>query len=71
MGFMTFVIGMLADVLSANRKIIEDVQYHIRKLTYDKTDTKVWQEAATQALQIEETDMDEAEKRNGTSESKH
>ena len=71
MGFMTFVIGMLADVLSANRKIIEDVQYHIRKLTYDKTDTKVWQEAATQALQIEETDLDEVEQRNGTSESKH
>lgn len=35
MGFMTFVIGMLADVLSANRKIMEDVQYHVRKLTYD------------------------------------
>lgn len=71
MGFMTFVIGMLADVLSANRKIIEDVQYHIRKLTYDKTDTKVWQEAATQALQIDGADMDEEEKRNevGTSES--
>lgn len=47
MGFMTFIIGLLADVLSANRKIIEDVQYHIRKLTYDKTDTEVWQEAAS------------------------
>jgi len=35
-GFMTFVIGMLADVLSANRKIMEDVQYHVRKLSYDK-----------------------------------
>ena len=35
-GFMTFVIGMLADVMSANRKLIEDVQYHVRKLAYDK-----------------------------------
>lgn len=58
MGFMTFVIGMLADVLSANRKLLEDVQYHIRKLVYDKTDTKVWQEAATQALQTEKTQED-------------
>ena len=36
MGFMTFVIGMLADVISANRKIMEDVQYHVRKLYYDE-----------------------------------
>jgi len=35
-GFMTFVIGMLADVISANRKIMEDVQYHVRKLYYDE-----------------------------------
>ncbi|MCR5249992.1 MAG: glycosyltransferase family 2 protein [Lachnospiraceae bacterium] len=35
-GFMTFVIGLLADVLSANRKIIEDVQYHVRRLAYDR-----------------------------------
>ncbi len=44
-GFMTFVIGMLADVISANRKIIEDVQYHVRKLAYDKSEE-------------EETDLD-------------
>ena len=35
-GFMTFVIGLLADVISANRKIMEDVQYHVRKLYYDE-----------------------------------
>ena len=50
-GFMTFIIGLLADVLSANRKIMEDVQYHVRKLTYDASDTKVWQEAATKVIQ--------------------
>lgn len=49
-GFMTWVIGMLADVMTANRKLIEDVQYHVRKLTYDNSDTKVWQEAATTAI---------------------
>ena len=34
-GFITFVIGMLADVISANRKILEDTQYHIKRLEYD------------------------------------
>ena len=34
-GFITFVIGMLADVISANRKILEDTQYHIRKQEYE------------------------------------
>ncbi len=35
-GFITFVIGMLADVIAANRKILEDVEYHTRRLDYDK-----------------------------------
>lgn len=35
-GFITFVIGMLADVIAANRKILEDTQYHVRKKEYDK-----------------------------------
>lgn len=35
-GFVTFVIGMLADVISANRKILEDVQYHVKKQEYDR-----------------------------------
>lgn len=41
MGFMTGVIGLQADIISANRKILEDIQYHVRKMDYDsekKTD---------------------------------
>lgn len=34
-GFITFVIGLLADTIAANRRILEDVQYHVRKLDYD------------------------------------
>ena len=49
-GFMTFIIGLLADVMSANRKIMEDVQYHVRKLMYDNTDAEVWTEAAKNAI---------------------
>lgn len=37
MGFMTMIVGFLADVVAANRKILEDVQYHVRKLDYDET----------------------------------
>ncbi len=59
-GFMTWVIGMLADVISANRKIMEDIQYHIRKLTYDKTDTEVWQEAANSAMEAEDGETETA-----------
>ncbi|RKJ51163.1 glycosyltransferase family 2 protein [bacterium 1XD42-54] len=31
------VIGLLADVISANRKLIEEVQYEVRKLNYGKS----------------------------------
>lgn len=34
MGFMTWIIGLQADVIAANRKILEDVQYHARKADY-------------------------------------
>lgn len=39
MGFQTITIGLLADVISANRKLLEDVQYRVRKLDY-KDDEK-------------------------------
>lgn len=39
-GFITFVIGMLADLISANRKILEDVQYHVRKHEYEGSMSK-------------------------------
>ena len=34
-GFVTFVIGLLADVLASNRKILEDTQYRVRKQEYE------------------------------------
>ncbi|MCR5369032.1 glycosyltransferase [Eubacterium sp.] len=34
MGFMAVLIGLLGDVIAANRKIIEDIQYHVRKIDY-------------------------------------
>ena len=34
-GVMTFIVGLQADIIAANRKILEDIQYHVRKLDYD------------------------------------
>lgn len=38
LGFMTFVVGLQADVIAANRKILEDVQVHVRRMEYQKKD---------------------------------
>lgn len=34
-GFLTFMIGLVADLIAANRKILQDTQYHVRKAEYD------------------------------------
>lgn len=36
MGFITYMIGIVADIIAKNRKILEDIQYHVRKIDYDK-----------------------------------
>lgn len=38
MGVQTYIIALQADVIASNRKILEDVQYHVRKIDYDKTE---------------------------------
>ena len=35
-GFQTIVVGLLGDVIYANRKILQDVQYHVRKMDYSR-----------------------------------
>ncbi len=35
MGFMTIMIALLSDLLAKNRKILEDIEYHTRKMDYD------------------------------------
>ena len=34
MGFMTLIIGLQADIIAKNRKLLEDIQYHVRKIEY-------------------------------------
>lgn len=40
MGFMTIIIGLQADIIAANRKILEDIQYRVKKLEYEEIDEK-------------------------------
>ena len=35
LGFQTIIVGLLADIIASNRKILEDVQYHVRRMDYD------------------------------------
>ena len=32
LGFMTFIMGLQADIIAANRKLLEDIQYRIRRI---------------------------------------
>lgn len=40
LGAIIFVIGLLADLMAKNRKLLEDIQYHVRKMDYDGVETK-------------------------------
>lgn len=35
-GFLTLMIGLLADVIASNRKLLQDTQYHVRRMEYEK-----------------------------------
>lgn len=39
-GFQTFVVGLQADVIAANRKLLQDIQYKVRKLYYSSEVSK-------------------------------
>lgn len=38
LGFMTFVMGLQADIIASNRKILEDIQYRVRRMQYGEED---------------------------------
>lgn len=35
LGVMTIIVGLQGDIIAANRKLLEDIQYHVRKIDYD------------------------------------
>jgi glycosyltransferase involved in cell wall biosynthesis len=34
-GFLTFMIGLVSDLISSNRRILADTQYHVRRMEYE------------------------------------
>ena len=36
-GFQTIVMGLLSDIIAANRKLLEDVQYRVRRIDCSET----------------------------------
>ena len=34
-GFLTFMIGLVSDLMASNRRILTDTQYHVRRMEYD------------------------------------
>jgi hypothetical protein len=37
-GFQVIMIGLLSDLLAANRRLIEDLLYRVKKMEYSKKD---------------------------------
>ena len=44
MGFQTITLGLLSDTIAANRKLLEDVQYRVRKMECGKSDEELKKE---------------------------
>ncbi len=44
MGFMTIIIGLQADIIAKNRKILEDIQYHVKRMEYEKAPSEHFNE---------------------------
>lgn len=40
LGVMTIIVGLQGDIIAANRKLLEDIQYHVRRLDYEKQEKK-------------------------------
>ncbi len=43
LGFMTFILGLQADIIANNRKLLEDIQYRVRRLDYHEEDKEAGQ----------------------------
>lgn len=68
-GFLTFMIGLVSDLMAANRRILSDTQYHIRRMEYetiaerqiqDKVSERGWE---PHIVQENQTILREKEKR--------
>jgi hypothetical protein len=37
-GVLVFIIGILADTIAANRRILQDIQFHVKSIEYGRHD---------------------------------
>lgn len=47
-GFLTFMIGLVSDLMAANRRILSDTQYHIRRMEYETIEERQAKEKESQ-----------------------
>lgn len=59
LGFMTFIVGLQADVIANNRKLLEDIQYRVRRLDYREEEREA---------ELEKADREKAGSDGGTRE---
>lgn len=43
-GFLTFMIGLVSDLMASNRRILTDTQYHVRRMEYEAIEDRQRQE---------------------------
>ncbi len=55
-GVFSYLLGFQADIIAANRKLIEDVQYHARKTEYDVDEIKKMLKEQNTDKQLEKSD---------------
>ena len=69
MGYLTFMIGLVADVIAANRKLLQDTQYHARRAEYDALymQQKVEKEAKRTYFVVEDKNEENSADRTGVS----
>ena len=64
LGFVTFVMGMQADLIANNRKLLEDIQYRVRRLDYNEEEREALMEALDPVLKnIKEAKSEEPEEK--------
>lgn len=43
LGFMTYILGLQADIIANNRKLLEDIQYRVRRLDFNENEKEAGQ----------------------------
>ena len=51
-GFLTFMIGLVSDLIASNRRILTDTQYHVRRMEYEAIKEKQEKEVKEKGIKI-------------------